>query len=250
MGCAHSDSVVVLPKSDHNIRLMKNGKSTTNVLSLNTRDNSTTDEDDDYDYEEDGMCPFHWMVTQPPPPSIGGGVYQMINFSSVSDTQTTTRESQADSVVCVTVKSYDEDDGDDVVDEVCPTSTVRDATDAVKKAMEVTPLENIILAGIPMCSMMPSTLLQHHYLKHARVRSWLGSCEVEVTFDDPTATSDAWGVWKAIQGKQGEEGDRNNNKNTFGQEGCDGLFNTTRNTGVCEGGDEDNNDTTSDVIEQ
>eukprot|EP00759_Apiculatamorpha_spiralis_P015001 PhF_6_TR21696/c0_g1_i3/m.30983 len=244
MGCAHSDSVVVLPNSDHNIRLMTLGKSTTNVLSLNTHNNSTTDEDDDY-YEEDGMCPFHWMVTQPPPPSIGGGVYQMINFS-VLDTQTTTRESQADSVVCVTVKSYDEDDGDDVVDEVCPTSTVRDATDAVKKAMEVTPLENIILAGIPMCSMMPSTLLQHHYLKHARVRSWLGSCEVEVTFDDPTATSDAWGVWKAIQGKQGEEGDRDNNK-----EGYDGLFNTTRNTGVvCEGGDEDNNDTTSDVIEQ
>eukprot|EP00759_Apiculatamorpha_spiralis_P005015 PhF_6_TR12997/c0_g1_i4/m.20570 len=119
------------------------------------------------------------------------------------------------SVGCKNQNSHNESNtmDDDVVEELCPASTMQEATEAVKTAMEVTPLENIILAGISFSFILESSHNNYEYFgdddapnrqrKHEVFRRWIDTGEIEVRFDDPMATSDAWKVWKTIYARDG-----------------------------------------------
>eukprot|EP00759_Apiculatamorpha_spiralis_P005013 PhF_6_TR12997/c0_g1_i2/m.20568 len=120
------------------------------------------------------------------------------------------------SVGCKNQNSHNESNSmdDDVVEELCPANTMQEATEAVKTAMEVTPLENIILAGISFSFILESSHNNNYEYfgdddgpnrqrKNEVFRHWIDTGEIEVRFDDPMATSDAWKVWKTIYARDG-----------------------------------------------
>eukprot|EP00759_Apiculatamorpha_spiralis_P014298 PhF_6_TR21011/c3_g1_i3/m.30189 len=108
--------------------------------------------------------------------------------------------------VSITLRSYGTSFDDlttPIADEVCHTSTMREATEAVKKALEHAPMHNIIVAGIPMSAITSNvgvTVQLPRSRKDDSLRCWLDTSTVEVRFDDPVATADAYHLWNHIRG--------------------------------------------------
>eukprot|EP00759_Apiculatamorpha_spiralis_P042113 PhF_6_TR40408/c2_g1_i1/m.60216 len=139
--------------------------------------------------------------------------------NGLSLSHTTTSNHSSTTSTCITLRSYGNSETLDEVgldSEIQPSEVLREATEAVRKAMSVTPLELIVVAGIPMASFEEDGKIvdserrgstSERRRHRPNVREWIDTSLVEVRYDDHTATKDAWDAWNKIYSKPTIGGD-------------------------------------------
>eukprot|EP00759_Apiculatamorpha_spiralis_P042114 PhF_6_TR40408/c2_g1_i2/m.60217 len=121
--------------------------------------------------------------------------------NGLSLSHTTTSNHSSTTSTCITLRSYGNSETTTWMDsEIHPCEILREATDAVRKAMSVTPLEYIVVAGIPISLFShPDTATQYKPQVAETVREWIDHGERKVSFHDPKGLEDAWKVWSQIR---------------------------------------------------
>eukprot|EP00759_Apiculatamorpha_spiralis_P044871 PhF_6_TR41693/c0_g1_i3/m.63242 len=105
-----------------------------------------------------------------------------------------------------------------IEEEMCTSEVFREAKGLVRKALQTTPFEHIVLAGIPFLTVMAMTSQHHVPCKDLDIRQWIDTATVEVRYDNAQALEDAWHVWKHVHAVESDVGLNEDNRTSEPQD--------------------------------